>query len=76
MSYSQTFKFHVVQYICKFISLLLSSLYFTYVSLFKVTQKCLCACVFDSVSAPDFFIDLMSTLDKPTLNFVVNCHIL
>jgi len=39
MSCIKTFKFHIAQYICKFISLLLSSLYFTYVNLFKVTQK-------------------------------------
>jgi len=36
---SKTFKLQVAQYICKFISLLLSSLYFTYVNLFEDTQK-------------------------------------
>ena len=54
MSHGKTFKFHIAQYIRKFISLLLSSLYFTYVTLFELIQKNDCACVFDTVSAPDF----------------------
>jgi hypothetical protein len=58
MSYGETFKFKIAQYICKFISPLLSSLFFylcEFVWSSTKKKKCLCACVFDTVSAPNFY---------------------